>query len=128
MRQLLFKNMTSQMDQRKVLSMVETIVQDGMEITIQRCALCRLKDRIPLKRLTRFGRQDRQRACNQGHENHFSIIKKRDTQTGQEKLLCKVHGDLYVIAEDHLCLITFTNHLKIEIKAIKNGQKSGGTK
>ena len=116
MKEVLFKNLTSEDASRKLLSMSETTSQDGMNImTYKRCTY-RLKKRIRISDLHDFKEYDENK---QPQKKHFYIIKKRDSRTGEEKLFCGSKGILYIVAEDYLYHIAFTNLLKVNMKNAK---------
>jgi len=112
MRELLFKNLKSNIGQRKILSMTETISQDGMQITTQRRSAFHLLDRIRVQDLPGSGNFKDFKCNQQFKDKHFYAIRRADYKHG-DKLFCKVNGSLYVVMGEYLYLIGFTNSIKV---------------
>jgi len=116
MKEVLFKHLTSEDASRKLLSMSETTSQDGMNIMTHRRCTYRLKKRIQISDLHNFKEYNESK---QPQKKHFYIIKKRDSMTGEEKLFCGSKGILFIVTEDYLYQIAFTNLLKVNMKNTK---------
>jgi len=116
MKEVLFKNLTSEDASRKLLSMSETTSQDGMNIMTYRRCTYRLKKRI---RISNFHNLKEYGENKQAPKKHFYIIKKRNSMTGEEKLFYGSKGMLYIVTEDYLYQIAFTNLLKVNMKNAK---------
>lgn len=127
MRELLFKNLSSQDAHRRILCMSETITQDGLEVTTQRRSAYQLKDRIPIKDLQSSEELGKYKEAKQKEMRHFYVIRRRDEKTG-EKLFCKARGCLYVVAGDHLYLVEFTNTLAISFRELVYSSGTQGGK
>jgi len=112
MRELLFKNLSSQGARRRIVCMSETITQDGLEVTTQRRSAYQLKDRIPIKDLQNSEELRKYKEAKRKEMKHFYVIRRRDEKTG-EKLFCKARGCLYVVAGNYLYLVELTNTLPI---------------
>lgn len=103
MRNLLFKNITSEDRKQKKLSSSELIEQSGLRTTVSRHLVCRIVDveqaGVVLERPTLY------------------VIKKRDTKLNLEAFYCRIKGQLYLASKDKLYLVHFINSLKIQLKA-----------
>lgn len=118
MRELLFKELTSQVGQRKILSVTETMSRDGIEVTTQRRCLYKLKDRIRVNNLPGGSDFKKFKDDKQFKNRHFYAIRRADCKNG-DKLLCKVNGSLFVVMGDYLYLIGFTNSIKVSFKKLE---------
>lgn len=119
MRQLLFKNLTSQNTRRRILSICETVSHNGTKLMIQRRNTYTLKSRIHIKSASDVKKLE----ATYGNQAPFSdrrlhLIRKYNQKTGENKLFCRAHGLLYIVMNDDVLLIAFTNSLKISMKRL----------
>lgn len=103
MRNLLFKNVTSEDRRRKRLSSVEFIEQPGLHTTVNRHMVCRIVDTgkpdAALPRPTLY------------------VFKRRDTRFNIEEFYCRIKGQMYCADQDKIYLVHFINSLRIHLKA-----------
>ena len=115
MREWLFKDKTTQDSLRKIVSVSERVLQDGVEVVTQRRCTYQVKDRTHVSELSGPA-QCQDDGCNTRPQGrHVYVIRKRDAIKG-DKIFCKVCGILYVVMGEYLYMIEFTNLLKIGIR------------
>ena len=101
MRDLVFKNLTSDDKKRRVLISNETVDKEGLRSVIQRHFLCivkEVKDNKKEKPLTQL-----------------YIIKEHDSLQQKEKFSCKLKGSIYAISGKRLFLILYMHTLNISV-------------
>ena len=56
-------------------------------------------------------------------KRHFHILRKHDSRTGEDKLICKVAGTLYAIVEHYVFSIAFVHSFKIDLASFSYNKK-----
>jgi hypothetical protein len=104
MRDLLFKNLTSQNRRRKVIASRETLQQQGVQSIIQRHFIYTVKEiRAGEERLA--------------VKPYAYLRKERNTRAQEEKFYCKIKGGVYTIFKNRVFLVLFMHSLKIHLFA-----------
>jgi hypothetical protein len=104
MRDLLYKNLTSQDKRRKVIACSEISDKQGVRSVIRRHSIYMVKEVSG----TSF----------QKPEPYLYVLKVRDTKAQTEKFLCRIKGSVFVVHDGKLFLIIFQHSLKITLAAI----------
>jgi hypothetical protein len=99
MRDLLFKNLTSEIKKRRILASSEIMDKQGVHSVIHRHFICLVKE-IKDKQMSK-------------PEPYMYVLKERNSKEQVEKFFCRVKGGVYAVAEGKLFLILFTHSLKI---------------
>lgn len=108
MRDLLFKNLTSENKRRKIIASSETSCAEGVRTTICRhfiCTVTALKDTAIDKPLS-----------------SLSIVKQRNTKEQKERFFAKIKGSIYAICGQKIYLINYMHTLKINLEHV--GQRT----
>jgi len=103
MRDLLFKNLTSNDKKRKILASSEIIDKQGVRSIIRRhfvCLVKEIKDNQIEKPLP-----------------YLYVLNERNNREQKEKFFCRIKGSLYAISDGRLFLILFMHSLKIILVA-----------
>jgi len=102
MRDLIFKNLTSDDKRRKVITCAELIDQEGIRTNIYRHFVCRIcnvkKAEQALPQPTLY------------------VVKKRDSKSLSEAFYCRIKGSMYVINNENIYSIDFIHSLRISLK------------
>ena len=116
MRELLFKNLTSDNKRRKDLYITETVEKNGVKTITRRHSVyiigghTRIKDKnqlmhyktdIPIPATKR----------------HVFIFKKRDTKQKKDSFVCDVVGKFYAVVQKELYSIAFKHSFEIDFLA-----------
>ncbi|MDD4894469.1 MAG: hypothetical protein PHW54_04050 [Candidatus Omnitrophica bacterium] len=101
MRDLLFKNLTSESKKRRILSSSETIDKQGIRSIIHRHFICLVKE-ITDKQLSK-------------PEPYLYVLKERNTRDRLEKFFYRVKGSIYAVHNGQLFLVLFMHSLKISL-------------
>jgi len=104
MRDLLFKNLTSQDKKRRIIASSEIIDNEGVRSIIRRHFVCILKE-IEDNRMEK-------------PLPYLYVIKERNTREQKEKFFCRIKGSVYAIHNGRMFLILFTHSLKIDLVSI----------
>jgi hypothetical protein len=101
MRDLVFKNLTSQDRKRKVLCSCEISDKDGVHSVIQRHFICivrEVKDNKKEKPLP-----------------ELYVVKEHNSLQQKEKFSCKLKGSVYAVSENRIFLILYMHTLNITV-------------
>jgi hypothetical protein len=105
MRNLLFKNLTSDDKRRKIIASSEIVDKQGVHSVIHRHFVCYVKEVI--------NNTPKQPAP------YVYVLKEHDNQKHKSKFFCKVKGSIYAAHSNRLFLIVFMHTLKINLAAIR---------
>jgi hypothetical protein len=104
MRDLLFKNLTSQDKKRRIIASAEIADKQGVRSIIYRHFICILKE-IEDHKIER-------------PSPSVYVFKEHNSRQHEEKFFCRVKGSIYAVNQGKLFLILFMHSLKIDLKAI----------
>lgn len=101
MRDLLFKNLTSEDKKRRVIITSEIADKDGVRSVIRRHFVCIVKE----------AEEDQ----GQRIAPYIYVLKEHNTKEHREKFFCRIKGSIYAICGERRYLILFTHSLKINL-------------
>lgn len=104
MRDLLYKNLTSQDKRRKVIACSEISDKQGVRSIIRRHFIYMVKEI--------------NNASPQKPDSYLYVLKARDTKNQTEKFLCRIKGSVFAAHNGKLFLIIFQHSLKITLTSI----------
>ncbi len=102
MRDMVFKNLTSQDKKRRILWASETINEDGILTKIH-------------KYLIYIVKEVQKEEAHQTPKPEVYVIKQRNTKDKTEKFQIKMKGSIYCIAKERCFYVTFCHTLKIDL-------------
>lgn len=105
MRDILFKNLTSNEKRRKIIASSEIVDKQGMRSIIHRhfvYLVKEIKDKHNIQKPLPY----------------LYVLKEHNTLEQREKFFCKIKGSIYAVVNAKLLLITFVHSLKIILTAI----------
>lgn len=112
MRDLLYKNLTSNDKKRKIIASSETVDKQGVRSIIHRHFVYLVRE---IK------------------ENKFEkplpylyVLKERNIKQQREKFFCRIKGSIYAVNEGRLFLILFMHSLKINLIAMPERSEVSG--
>ena len=112
MRELLFKNLTSQDKKRKDLYVKEEFEKDGVRTITQRHSLYIIKSRCKFNdsnEVLKFQKEASPKCRNR----HIFIYKIRDTKESKDTFVCDVVGNVYATIKNELYSIAFKHSFEI---------------
>jgi len=101
MRDLLFKNLTSDDKKRKILSSSEVSDKQGVRSTIHRHFVCIIKE-IKDKDISK-------------PKPYLYVLKEHNNREQKEKFFCRIKGSIYAAHQGKLFLLLFMHSLKISL-------------
>ncbi|MDO8662577.1 MAG: hypothetical protein Q7K98_05080 [Candidatus Omnitrophota bacterium] len=102
MRDLLFKNLTSDDHRRKIIASSEIVEKQGVRSIIRRHFICMVKEIKDERNI-------------QKPLPHLYILKEHNTREQKEKFFCKIKGSLCAVHKGKLLLVIFMHSLKIDL-------------
>ncbi|MFH0738309.1 MAG: hypothetical protein V2A59_00405 [Candidatus Omnitrophota bacterium] len=103
MRDLLFKNLTSNDKKRRIIATSEVTQKQGVRSTIHRhfvSIVKEVKDKQPEK-----------------PASYIYVLRERNTREQRERFFCRIKGSMYMVNNGKLFLILFMHSLKISLVA-----------
>ena len=113
MRELLFKNITSENKKRKDLYVSETINRNGVTTTTQRHSTYILGACNKFKSLEKLAEWKNTVDLN-AEKRHVFIIKKRDTKLNKYMFICDVVSRFYAVSGFDIYSISFKHSFEID--------------
>lgn len=104
MRDVLFKNLTSNDKKRRIIASAEIVDKEGMRSIIRRHFVCILKE-IKDEQLHR-------------PLPYVYVLREHNNREQKERFFCKIKGSIYAVNKGRLFLILFMHSLKINLIAI----------
>lgn len=102
MRDLLFKNLTSDDRRRKIIASSEIVEKQGVRSIIRRHFICMVKEIEAGSRIEK-------------PLPHVYILKEHNTREQKERFFCKIKGSLCAVNKGKLFLVIFMHSLKIDL-------------
>lgn len=103
MRDLLFKNLTSNDHKRKIIASSEVVDNQGMRSVIHRHFICMVKEISSVKA--------------EKPAPYLYVLKEHNTKEQRERFFCKIKGSVCVVNNERFFLVTFMHSLKIHLVA-----------
>ena len=107
MRDLLFKNLTSNDKRRKIITSSETVENQGVRSVIRRHLVCIVKEV--------------KSASSEKTTPDIHVIRERNTREGREKFFFRIKGSVYAVSKGRLFLIVFAHSLRICLIHVASG-------
>ena len=114
MREVLYKNLTSLTYRKKDVFLQEVFEKDGITARTERRCLYFIKDIMHLDEPDDF----KEWVVKQGdtstiNKRQFHIFKRHSDSLGEDRLICKMLGNIYAIVNNTVYTITFLQSFKI---------------
>ncbi|MCQ9208152.1 MAG: hypothetical protein NG712_02105 [Omnitrophica bacterium] len=124
MRDIMFKNLTSLDHHRRDIFLSEDSVQNGVTTKTQKHFIYFIRDHEFLDDPQKLEDWLKSYAGNGPRLKNLSVLKSYDSKTGEEKFEVKIIGNLYILREQDIFNVDFTQIFKIDRKGeILKGQK-----
>jgi len=114
MRDIIFKNLTSQDKKRKIIVSNETFEKGGIRTHITRHLICLVKKIEPNDKV-------------EHPMPYLYILKERNHQKEIQKFIFRLKGSIFTISGGNLYLITFLHSLKIFMNTLNKEHLQTGT-
>ncbi len=125
MRKIVYTNLVGEDKEKRDFCIRETVERDDCIAKIERRCKYFVRDRVYL--------DDPQDMANlkalknnqdSWKRKHFHILRSHDSDTGQDRLICKVAGTLYAIVGHYIFCIAFVHSFKIDLEAAPLDKKA----
>ena len=116
MRDVLFKNLTTLDHHKRDIFLSEAFVQNGVTTKTQKHFIYSIRDHAFLDNPQKLQTWMQKYASKGPRLKDLSVLKTYDNKTGEEKFEVKIMGNLYVLREQDLFNIDFTQVFKIDRK------------
>lgn len=124
MRDILFKNLTSLDHHRRDIFFSESFAYKGVTTKTQKHFIYLIQDRQLLDKPEKLESWIKKYAGKGPHLKNLSVLKSYDSKVGEEKFEVKIAGNLYILREQDIFNVDFTQIFKIDRK----GEKLKGLK
>ncbi len=102
MRDLLYKNLTSDDRRKKIIASSEVVDKHGVCSTIHRHFICMVKEIKDAHNIEKPA-------------PYLYVLKRRDTKEQSEKFFCKIKGSICAVNKGKLFLVVFMHSLRINL-------------
>ena len=116
MHDILFKNMTSLDHHRRDILFAETFVHGGVTTKTLKHFIYFIRDHALLNDPTELESWIKKYSGNGPKLKDLSVFKSYDSKIGQEKFEVKIVGNLYVLREQDVFCVDFTQIFKVDRK------------
>ncbi|NQT75310.1 MAG: hypothetical protein HQ566_02185 [Candidatus Omnitrophica bacterium] len=123
MRELVFKNLTSENKKRKDLYITETIDRNGVKTVTRRHSIYIVGGHSKVKGAN-GAVQHKKAIPGNDAKRHVFIFKKRDTKQKKDSFVCDVVGKFYAVVKDELYSVAFKHSFEIDF--LFTTHKQGG--
>ena len=124
MREIVYKNLTGDHNKKRDLCIREVVARDDFTATIERRCRYFVREKVYIENPTNLDKlKDLKKKDNVWKKKHFHILRKHNSNTGEDKLICKVAGTFYAIVEHYVFCIAFVHSFKIDLEALSLNKK-----
>ncbi len=109
MRNLLFKNLTSNDKRRKILVSSEIVDKKGVRSVTHRHFVCLVKEVKDNKIIA--------------PAPYVYVLKQHNSKNQTGRFFCKIKGNMHVVVEERIFLIVFMHTLRISLELVPEGIK-----
>ena len=119
MRKILYKNLTGANHKKRDLCIREVITHDDYMATIERRCLYFVREKVYIENPANLDSlKVLKKKDDVWKKKHFHILRKHDTATGEDKLICKIAGTFYAIVGHYVFCIAFVHSFKIDLATV----------
>ena len=124
MREILYKNLINDDKLKQDLCIREVIMRDDFMAKIERRCVYFVRERVYIDDPSNLdklkGLKDSKDAWKR---KHFHILRNHDSESCEDRLLCKVAGTLYAIVGHYVFCIAFVHSFKIDLIPVSHNEK-----
>ena len=124
MRKIVYRNLTGNDNKKRDLCVREIVTKDGIMATIERRCIYFVREKVYIKDPNNFDElKIFKETKDVWKKKHFHILKRHDSNTGEDKLVCKVAGTFYAIVGHYVFCIAFVHSFKIDVEVLSIGKE-----
>ncbi len=122
MREIVYKNLTNIDSRKRDLCMREVVEKDGVTTKIEKRCIYFVREIICIKDASDLEcLKGLKETSDAWKRRHFHVLRKRNSDTGEDRLTCKVAGTLYAIIGRYVFCVAFVQSLKIDFSILATG-------
>lgn len=120
MREVIFKNLTSENGRKKDTCLKEVFEKDGVLARAERRYFYFVKNVSCLKNDEELHQWIKeQNTVHPDRKRNFHILKEHNNESGVDKLICKVLGTFYAVSNNKVYTIVFLHAFKISFSKVR---------
>lgn len=115
MREVIFKNLSSIASKKRDVFLKEIFEKDGVTAKTERRSFYFVKDIAPITEGADLNKFIESRNAGDGADGkrRFHIMKEHNDSSGLDKLICKIAGTFYAVANSRIFTIAFVHSFKV---------------
>ncbi|MFA5146111.1 MAG: hypothetical protein WC515_01865 [Candidatus Omnitrophota bacterium] len=119
MREVMFKELTSIPSRVKNISLKEIFERDGVVARTERRSFYYIKEITRLSEATNFKKwMEVQNHGGEIRRRQFHVLKEHNEGHGLDKVICKISGTFYAVADNKIFTIAFMNSFKVSFTRV----------
>ncbi len=119
MREIVYKNLTGKDKNRQDLSVRELVSKDGVLARIERRCSYFVRNKVYIEDPNDLDSLRFLKKTNGAWKRkHFHVLRRHNTFTGEDTLICKVASTFYAIVGHYVFCIAFVNQFKMELAVV----------
>ncbi len=123
MREMLYKNLTDLDNRKRDFCIREVVEKDGITARIEKRSIYFVREIICINDSSGVECLKDMRETNDAwKKRHFHVLRKRNSDTGEDKLICKAASTLYVVIGRYAFCVAFVHSLKIDLSVLATGK------
>ena len=116
MRELIFKNLTAPASKKRDISIEDIVERNGLVSSTKKRSIYFVRGTRHIKSKEELNKWiNKKKKDPVLNKKFFHILRKYSDKTKEDKLICKVRGSFYVIANESVYNIVFVHAIKIKI-------------
>jgi len=116
MREILYKNLTGSDNKKRDLCIREVVTRDGFMTMLERRCMYFVREKLYIEDPANLDELTAIKDSNNvWKKKHFHILRKHNSETGEDGLVCKVAGTFYAIIGHYIFCIAFVHSFKIDL-------------
>ncbi len=115
MREMIFKNLSPTASKKRDIFLKEIFEKDGVTAKTERRSFYYVKDVAPITEGSDLNKfiESRNGAGQANGKRRFHIMKEHNDASGLDKLVCKIAGTFYAVANSRIFTIAFVHSFKV---------------
>jgi len=119
MREIVYKNLTGKDKNRRDLYVKELVSKDGVLARIERKCSYFIRKKIYIEDPNDLESLNLlKRSKNAWKKKHFHVLRRHNSNTGEDTLICKVASTFYAIVGHYVFCIAFVHQFKMDLAVV----------
>ena len=119
MREMIFKNLTADDFKKRDILITEVVEGDGVIAKIERRCKYFVTNMNHFDNVTGYEEIMKSKICKESPiKKEYFILRKKDDDSGEDVLICKVFGNLYAVVEDYVFYVAYLHTIKVKLSTL----------